>query len=288
MKPCIVLQSDFGISTGLPASMTAVIVKTDPEIRIFDLCHEVREFDIREGSEILASTFPYWPNGTIFVSVVDPGVGTSRKSCAALMDNGSVVITPDNGTLSWLYSRIVSVREIDETVNRLPGSDDHHTFHGRDVYAYTAARLASGIIDFEGIGPEYSKEELVRFALPVAEIRDGAAWGEVTGAHDHFGNVGISIPNEMIKEIGISVGEMCRLEIIKDGNTLYDRVMMFHHSFGWVEPGEPILNECSNDYVELSLNQDSFCEKEMPELLDAYDLSAYKVKISRISEAASK
>ncbi len=284
MRPCIVLQSDFGLSTGLPASMTAVIAKTDPEIRIYDLCHEVREYDIRQGASILASTFPYWPDGTIFVSVVDPGVGTNRKSCVALMINGSYVVTPDNGTLSLLYEDIKEVREIDETVNRLPGSDDHHTFHGRDVYAYTAARLASGIIGWEGVGPLYSKEELVRFPVPTAEIIDGEACGEVTGAHDHFGNVGISIPNEMIKKIGIGLGDMCRVRISKDGTDLYDKKMMFHRSFGWVAPGEPILNECSNDYVEISINQGSFCDLELPELLEAYDVSVYKVRISPVKE----
>ncbi|MBQ3281582.1 MAG: SAM-dependent chlorinase/fluorinase [Eubacterium sp.] len=282
MKPCIVLQSDFGLSTGLPASMTAVIVKLDPEIRVFDLCHEVREYDIREGASILASTFPYWPDGTIFVSVVDPGVGTNRRSCVALMDNGSYVVTPDNGTLSLLFDRICEVREIDEKVNRMPGSDDHHTFHGRDVYAYTAARLASGIIGWEGIGPLFEKESLVRFPAPSAEIIDGEAFGEVTGAHDHFGNVGISIPNEMIKQIGIGLGDMCRVRISKDGKDLYDKEMMFHKSFGWVAPGEPILNECSNDYVEISINQGSFCDIELPELLKAYDVSVYKVRISPV------
>lgn len=283
MKPCIVLQSDFGISTGLPASMTAVIVKTDPEIRVFDLCHEVREYDIRQASSILASTFPYWPDGTIFVSVVDPGVGTDRRSCVALMDNGSYVVTPDNGTLSRLFDRIREVREIDEKVNRMPGSDEHHTFHGRDVYAYTAARLASGIIDWEEVGPLFDRDTLVRFPDPTAEIIDGEAVGEVTGAHDHFGNVSISIPNEMIKQIGIGLGDMCRVRISKDGKDLYDKPMMFHKSFGWVAPGEPILNESSNDYVEISINQGSFCDIELPELLEAYDVSAYKVRISPIA-----
>ena len=161
MKPCIVLQTDFGISTGLPASMNAVIVKIDPEIRIYDLCHEIREYDIRQASSTLASTFPYWPDGTIFVTVVDPGVGTTRRSCVAKMKNGSYVVTPDNGSLSYLYEEIEEVREIDETINRLPGSDNHHTFHGRDVYAYTAARLASGLISYEEVGPLYNKEEVI-------------------------------------------------------------------------------------------------------------------------------
>ena len=284
MKPCIVLQSDFGISTGLPASMTAVITKIDPEIRIYDLCHEVREYDIRQGGSILKSTYSYWPDGTVFVSVVDPGVGTTRRSCVAKLDNGSYIVTPDNGTLSYVVDHVVAVRQIDETVNRLPGSGDHHTFHGRDVYAYTAARLASGIIDYAGVGPEYDVNDIVVFPQPTSAIVDGVATGEITGAHDHFGNVGISIPNEMIHEIGIECGEMARVEFIKDGVTVFDKVMMFHHSFGWVEPGELILNECSNDFVEISVNQGSFCEREMPELLKAYDLSVYKVRISPVKE----
>ncbi|MEA5050308.1 MAG: SAM-dependent chlorinase/fluorinase [Oscillospiraceae bacterium] len=285
MKPCIVLQTDFGISTGLPASMTAVIVKVDPEVRVYDLCHEVREYDICEAGQLLASSFPYWPDGTVFVSVVDPGVGTPRKSCVALLDNDSCVVTPDNGTLSYLFDRIKAVREIDEKVNRLPGSDNHHTFHGRDVFAYTAAKLAAGIIDFSGVGPAYPVADIIHSPLPKSEIRDGAAYGEVTGAYDHFGNVGISIPNEQMTEIGIRVGQKCRVEILRDGRDIYDEVILYHKSFGWVEPGEPILNCCSNDYIELSLNQKSFCAERLPELLTAKDLTQYKVKVSPVKEA---
>lgn len=280
MKSCVVLQSDFGISTGLPASMTAVIVKIDPEIRVFDLCHEVREYDIRQGGRILESTHSYWPDGTIFVSVVDPGVGTTRKSCVAKLDNGSYVVTPDNGTLSYLIDRIIEVREIDERSNRLAGSDEHHTFHGRDVYAYTAARLAAGIIDYAGVGPKYDTSEIVVFEKPKAELLNGICHGEITDAHDHFGNIGISIPNEMIKQMGVGVGSFVRVEIIKNDLLVFDKTMLFHKSFGWVKPGELILNECSNDYVEISINQGSFIEIELPELKKAYDLSVYKVRIS--------
>ena len=261
-KPCIVFQSDFGLSTGLPASMTAVAVKVDPELRLYDLCHEVREYDIKAGGSILANTFPYWPDGTVFVSVIDPGVGTSRKSCVAKMDNGSYIVTPDNGTLSELIDRVVEVREI-------------------DVYGYTAARLASGQITYEQVGPAYDVASLIVFPKPEAYVKDGVCYGEVVGAHDHFGNVSISIPNEMIWSIGIHAGDQCRVTITKDGKVLYSNQMMFHHSFGWVDPGEPILNECSNDFVELSLNKASFIEKELPELLSAYDLSSYKVKVEK-------
>ena len=120
--------------------------------------------------------------------------------------------------------------------------------------------------------------------MPHAEVIGNSACGEVTGAHDHFGNVSISIPNDMIKQIGIGLGDMCRVEISRDGSVLYDKQMMFHRSFGWVAPGEPILNESSNDYVEISINQGSFCDIELPELLSAYDLSVYKVRISPVSK----
>ena len=284
MKPCIVFQSDFGISTGLPASMTAVAVKIDPELRIFDLCHEVREYDIRMAGRILESTVPYWPDGTVFVSVVDPGVGTMRRSCVCKLDNGSYVVTPDNGTMSDLKEKVVEAREIDETVNRMPGSDNHHTFHGRDVYAYTAARLASGQITYEQVGPSFDPATLISFPKPAAYVKDGVCYGEVTGAHDHFGNVGISIPNEMIWSIGIHAGDWCEVTISKEDQVLYQKKVLFHHSFGWVPVGDPILNECSNDYVELSLNQASFCDKVLPELLTAYDLSAYKIKVAPAKE----
>ena len=83
----------------------------------------------------------------------------------------------------------------------------------------------------------------------------------------------------MIKEIGIKVGDRCLLRILKDGNLLYEEEMMFHKSFGYVPVGDPILNECSNDYVEISINQGSFCEQRLPELLTSYDLSSYKVEV---------
>ena len=274
----IVMQTDFGC---MPSAMVGVCKIVDPALKVYPVAFDVPTFNIEKAGNNLVEVLPYWPAGTVFVSVVDPGVGTTRRSCVAKLDNGSYVVTPDNGTLTYLYDHVVAVREIDETVNRLPGSGNHHTFHGRDVYAYTAARLASGIIDYAGVGPEYPVTDIIRFSTPTAEIVDGCACGEITSASDHFGNVGISVPNEMIHAIGINLGDMARLEIIKDGNVIYDKEMMFHRSFGWVKVGELIMNECSNDYVEISVNQGSFVAQELPEVEGVFDLSAYKVRISK-------
>ena len=163
MLPDIVLQTDFGLTTGFVASMYGVIRMVDQSLDVFDLNHEIRPFDMRQGSFLLRDTIPYWKGGTVFVSVVDPGVGTARRGCVAKLNNGSFVVTPDNGSLTAILDWVVAVREIDESVNRLKGSDKANSFHGRDVFAYTAARLASGIINFEGVGPEYPVNEIVTF-----------------------------------------------------------------------------------------------------------------------------
>ena len=162
MKPAIVMQTDFSkdIST---CTMEGVCMKVDPELRTFDSTHNIPNFSTYTASSSLAFVVDYWPEGTVFVSVVDPGVGTSRRGCVAKLKNGSFVVTPDNGSPTHMlrHPGIESVREIDETVNRLPGSEGVNIFHGRDVFAYTAARLASGAIDFEGVGREYPVEEIV-------------------------------------------------------------------------------------------------------------------------------
>ena len=102
----------------------------------------------------------------MFVSVVDPGVGTDRRSIVAKTTENQYIITPDNGTLTHIKSDIgiVEARIIDETVNRLPHSGESYTFHGRDVYAYTGARLASGVITFEEVGPEVPVDSVIRAA----------------------------------------------------------------------------------------------------------------------------
>ena len=232
MKPCIVLQSDFGISTGLPASMTAVITKIDSEIRIYDLCHEVREYDIRQGGSILKSTYPYWPDGTVFVSVVDPGVGTTRRSCVAKLDNGSYIVTPDNGTLSYVVDHVVAVRQIDETVNRLPGSGDHHTFHGRDVYAYTAARLASGIITYEEVGPKYDTNEIKKFDIKEATINKDSIEGIFEINDPNFGNLWTNIYLNQFKEFGFEIGDNVHVTVYHNDDVVFDKVIPYYDSFG--------------------------------------------------------
>ncbi len=161
----VVLQTDFGI--GGSGAMAGVCKLVDRDLRIYNLTHEVPKFDVIAAGHNIAEVLPYWPEGTVFVSVVDPGVGTARKACAARTGTGHYIVTPDNGCLAEISDRygIESVREIDQSVNRYKGNRWSLTsdiFHGRDIFAYCGARLASGTISFDEVGREYSAEEIIR------------------------------------------------------------------------------------------------------------------------------
>lgn len=281
MLPDIVLQTDFGLTTGFVASMYGVIRMVDQSLDVFDLNHEIRPFDMRQGSFLLRDTIPYWKGGTVFVSVVDPGVGTTRRGCVAKLNNGSFVVTPDNGSLTAILDWVVAVREIDESVNRLKGSDKANSFHGRDVFAYTAARLASGIINFEGVGPEYPVNEIVTFETTHGTVAPGRAEGEIAGCTKHFGGAGTNIDVDEFEKTGIVYGDMTHVTIVKNGETLFDRDVLYHKSFGFVPEGEPILyNGSTTPTIALSLNKRSFAEKFLPHIFDTGEnFGDYKITI---------
>lgn len=281
MLPDIVLQTDFGLTTGFVASMYGVIRMVDQSLDVFDLNHEIRPFDMRQGSFLLRDTIPYWKGGTVFVSVVDPGVGTVRRGCVAKLNNGSFVVTPDNGSLTAILDWVVAVREIDESVNRLKGSDKANSFHGRDVFAYTAARLASGIINFEGVGPEYPVNEIVTFETTHGTVAPGRAEGEIAGCTKHFGGAGTNIDVDEFEKTGIVYGDMTHVTIVKNGETLFDRDVLYHKSFGFVPEGEPILyNGSTTPTIALSLNKRSFAEKFLPHIFDTGEnFGDYKITI---------
>ncbi len=156
----VVFQSDFGLKDGAVSAMKGVAMGVSPDLKLFDLTHEIPAYNIWEAAYRLEQTVSYWPAGTVFVSVVDPGVGTDRKSVVLKTNTGQFIVTPDNGTLTLVAESagIAEIREIDEAINRRKGSEKSYTFHGRDVYAYTAARLAAGAITFEQIGKVLPKE----------------------------------------------------------------------------------------------------------------------------------
>lgn len=265
MKPILVFQTDFTYKEGAVSSMYGVVKSVDRELEIMDGTHELAQYDTWNASYRLYQSLPFWPEGTIYVSVVDPGVGTSRKACVALTDTGHYVVTPDNGTLTHVkkFMGIKAVREIDESVNRLrgKGTEEVAIFHGRDVFGYTAARLASGIIDFVGVGPEYPVEDIVMHEILEPEIREGLAKGIFEIDDPNFGNLWTNIPTEEFKEAGFGYGQDALLTIEHEGRTVFEDTVSFQPSFGFVEKGTVLSYNNELMKVAVAVSQGSFKEE---------------------------
>lgn len=259
MNP-LILQSDFGYADGAVSAMYGVALGVSPTLRVFDLTHNIPQYDIWEASYRLIQTVSYWPRGSVFVSVVDPGVGSTRRSIAVRTAEGQYIITPDNGTLTHIKRMcgIEEARIIDESMNRLPNSGESYTFHGRDIYAYTGARLASGVISFAQVGPEVPVDSVIE--LPVVEPqREGDV---ITGTIDvldvRFGSLWTNISRDLFAGLGVSHGGRVEVSIANNTRTLYKNIMVYAKSFADVNVGEPLLYINSLDCVAVAINQGSF------------------------------
>lgn len=258
----LVLQSDFGLAEGAIAEMKGVAFSVDPAIRVFDLTHLIPPYDIWEAAIRLQQTAAYWPAGTVFVSIVDPGVGTERKAVVVKTTNGQYFVGPDNGTFTFVARAfgVEAVREIDEQVNRLGGSDRSHTFHGRDIFAYTGARLAAGVIDFAAVGPERGTAVV---ALPHTE----ASWngrtlsGTVIALDLPFGNVWTNIPSGLIDAAGIKPGDLLDITIREGATVRYQGRAPWVKSFGEVGRDRPLVYLNSLLNLAVALNQASFAQR---------------------------
>lgn len=262
MRNFLVLQTDFGISDGAVSAMYGVALTVNPSIRIFDLTHDIPQYNIWEGAYRLYQTISYWPEGTVFVSVVDPGVGSERRSIVAKTSKNQYIVTPDNGTLTQIKRQIgiVEARIIDEKVNRLPYSGESYTFHGRDVYAFTGARLASRIITFEEVGPEILVESIVELPVPEVRLSKGAVSGHIDILDVRFGNLWTNIDRELFRQLSIEYGDSFEVVIENESRQVYKSIMTFGRSFADSHLGEPLLYINSLDKLGVALNQGSFAK----------------------------
>lgn len=262
MKPAIVMQTDFlkDIST---CTMEGVCMSVDPELRIFDSSHNIPNFNTYVASTSLSYVINYWPKGTVFISVVDPGVGTSRKGCVAKLKNGCYVVTPDNGTLTHVkkYVGIEEIREIDETVNRLPGSEKVNIFHGRDVFAYTAARLASGKITYSEVGPAYSVDEVIEHQMIEPSVENGEITAMIEAADTHFGLVCSNVPYKLFEKEGISYGDLIDVTIKNNNTVILNEKVYYQPSFGYVSKGELLLMISETQQIQIAINEDNISLK---------------------------
>ncbi len=258
----LVLQSDFGNADGAVAAMKGVAFSVSPELHIFDLTHDIPTFDIWQAAYRLRQTAEYWPSGTVFVSVVDPGVGTARKSVVLKTESGHCFVTPDNGTLTLVAEQfgVAGLREIDEALNRREGSQQSHTFHGRDVYAFTGARLAAGVITFEQVGPGLNRPP-VMIAHERAELRDGKIKGGIPILDVRYGNVWTNIPRSLFEKFGVETGDSLEVAVSDGEGIVYAGAIQFVRTFDDVPQGQPLLYINSLDNVALAINLGNFAEK---------------------------
>ena len=258
----LVLQSDFGLVDGAVSAMVGVALEESPTLKIHHLTHDITPYNIFEGSYRLFQTVNYWPEGTTFVSVVDPGVGSKRKSVVAKTVQNQYIVTPNNGTLSFIKKHvgILAIREISEVENRRKNTEHSYTFHGRDVYAYTGAKLASGHITFEEVGPELSIDEIVE--IPVVETTIGNDF--VSGAIDildvRFGSLWTSITREEFYTLSPEFGNRFEVTIYNNDMLVYQNQVTYGKSFADVRIGQPILYINSLYRVGLAINQGSFAK----------------------------
>ncbi|HWS29197.1 MAG TPA: SAM-dependent chlorinase/fluorinase [Clostridia bacterium] len=243
MKPMLVFQTDFTYKEGAVCAMYGVVKSVDRTLEIIDGTHELPNYDIWSASYRLYQSMEFWPKDTIFISVVDPGVGTKRRACVAKTLTGYTVVTPDNGTLTHVKRTmgIAEVREIDESVNRLQHTWGVSVFHGRDLFGYCAARLASGVITYEEVGPAYPVEEIVEFPVAEASFVNGAVKGIFEIDDPNFGNLWTNIPRELFTKAGFDYGDMLKVSVTYEGKKVYEGNLLYEKSFGYAKKGDVMI-----------------------------------------------
>ena len=261
-QQALLLQTDFGLAEGSIAEMKGVAFSVDRNLKIFDLTHLIPPYDVWEAAVRLQQAAPFWPTGTVFVSIVDPGVGTARRAVVVRSKSGHFFVGPDNGTFTFVAERlgIDAVREIDETVNRLVGSERSHTFHGRDIFAYTGARLAAGLIDFERVGPLVAGS-IVELPHRAAIVTGTVVRGTILALDQPFGNVWTNIRVGVLDSAGVRLGDTLGVTIRSRGTVKFQGRLPFVKSFGAVGRDRPLAYLDSLLDLAFALNQASFATR---------------------------
>ena len=258
----LVFQTDLGESDGSVAAMKGVALGVSGALRIHDLTHLIPPFNIWEAAVRLRQAVPYWPAGTVFVSVVDPGVGTARRVVVARTRGGRYVVTPDNGTLTFLADALgfEEVRELDERAHRLPGSERSHTFDGRDIFAYAGARLASGAIRFEDIGAP-ATTAITRLTYDAPRYAGETVIGGLIALDGPFGNLWSNVPVGLLDRLGLRLGDTARVRIMNGSRLVFAGALPLARTFGSVPEGQPLLYLNSVLDVGIAINRGNFAQR---------------------------
>ncbi len=252
-RPTVVFMTDFGVVDDSVALCKGVMYSIAPELRIVDLTHEVTPFSILDGARFLDGASPYFPAGTVFVVVIDPGVGSTRKAVVVKSKRGQYFVLPDNGLMTLVQDRdgIEAAREI---TNRdwMIGSALSSTFHGRDIFSPVGAHLAHGA-DWTSVGPEVDVSKLVRLDLVASRLDERGLMGEVIATDGPFGNLVTNVSGEDLLKLGYGHGQNVHVTL---GKT--EMNIPFVRTFSDVPLKKPLIYIDSRGHVGLAVNQGSF------------------------------
>jgi S-adenosylmethionine hydrolase len=253
-KPTIVFMTDFGTANDAVAICKAVMLNIAPDARIMDITHQVTPFQIEEGARFLTAVSPYYPEGTVFLVVVDPGVGTSRKAIIVKTKKGQYFVLPDNGLITPVLDRdgLEEAHEITNQTWMLTPSVSS-TFHGRDIFSPAAAHIAAGW-DYTIAGAKVT--ELVRLNVKAPAIEEKGITGDIIGLDDPFGSLISDIPGDEFKNLGYDFGEKVIFQL--NGKTL---VLPFVKTFMDVPVGDPLLYIDSRGRIAVAINQGNYSKK---------------------------
>ncbi len=253
-QPTIVFMTDFGTANDAVAICKAVILGIAPDARIMDITHQVPPFSIEDGARMLAGVTPYYPAGTVFLAVVDPGVGTSRKAVIVKSKKGQYFVLPDNGLITPVLDRdgLEGAHEITNTAWMI-GDNISSTFHGRDIFSPTAAHLAAGE-DWTQAGPEVT--DLVRLSPRVATIETKGITGQVIGLDDPYGSLITDVQGSDFKNLGYELGDKVPLKIAAK-----QYAFPYVKTFMGVPIGQPLVYIDSRGRLGVAVNQGDFSKK---------------------------
>lgn len=251
--PTVVFMTDFGVVDDSVALCKGVMYSIAPELRIVDLTHQVTPFSILDGARFLDGVAPYFPAGTVFVVVIDPGVGSTRKAIVAKSKRGQYFVLPDNGLMTLVQDRdgVEAAREI---TNRewMIGAALSSTFHGRDIFSPVGAHLAHGE-DWTRVGPELAVSQLVRLDLAPSRLDERGLSGEAIATDGPFGNLVTNISGEDFLKLDYGRDQNVHITI---GKT--EMNIPFVRTFSDVPLKKPLLYIDSRGHVGLAVNQGSF------------------------------
>lgn len=248
-------MTDFDTRDDAVAICKAVMDGVAPGVRIIDITHTVEPYNIAEAARFLAGTAPYFPKDAVFVVVVDPGVGSTRKAIIAKSKVGQFFVVPDNGVLTLVADRdgIEAAREI-TNVAWMIGARRSSTFHGRDIFSPAGAHLARGD-DWTTAGPELDVARLVRLDIRAAALTDQGIEAEVIGLDGPYGNLVLNLPAETFGKLGYQIGDTVPVTVA--GKTY---AFPFEHTFSDVPLGKPLFYIDSRGRLSVAVNQGNFAE----------------------------